>query len=102
MSSYRGYLRKAYGIRPRPNEATEAAPVDDVDDQTNWSHGGQVAQVPSRRFFFGGRNPFDSLFGGGGIGLDDYGGQNEEDKERCQFKSYNQYSNFGGGVGLDG
>ena len=51
MSSYRGYLRRAYGIMPNANNK----------EMESKDHNAEEKVGPNRRFFF--TSPLDSLFG---------------------------------------
>ena len=66
MSSYYGYLRRAYGIMPDANnikaEEREAMPqVEESKKKSSKDHNNEEKVGPNRRFFF--TSPLDSLFG---------------------------------------
>ena len=86
MSSYRGYLRRAYGIMLDANtkEAAKRLPGHNKRRRGKDDHNKSQKNVAgsNRRFFL--TSPLDSLFGFGGS---DY----KKEKERCQFMSYHQY-----------
>ena len=82
MSSYRGYLRRAYGIMLDANtkEAAKRLPGHNKRRRRGKDdHNKSQKNVASsnRRFFL--TSPLDSLFG------------YKKEKERCQFMSYHQY-----------
>ena len=81
VSSYRGYLRRAYGgLMPASSDSAsqESKPP--------------RQQQPQRRFFFSNSSPLHGLFGFGSG--DDY---YEKKKERCEFVPYHQYGGIGYG-----
>ena len=55
-SSYRGYLRRAYGIMPNANNK-------ELDSKNDHNKEKENNMGPNRRFFFS--SPLDSLFGKG-------------------------------------